>query len=256
MTRLVFSLLVAGSISLFAQASSLQGTVSDQQGATIPEAVVSIINQETSASRRIVSTATGVYSFPQMPPGTYKVEVQKPGFKSSIQQVRLQINTPATLDLKLEIGQVSESINVVAETPSVNTQNASVGNPFTELQIRQLPLITRNVVDLLSLQPGVTPTGEVAGAKRDQNNVTLDGVDVNDPQGASSGFSSVLPVPLDSVQEFRTTVVGLGADQGRSSGGQVSLVTKSGSNAFHGSLYEFHRNVKTCLLYTSDAADE
>jgi hypothetical protein len=245
MTKLVFSLLVASSISLFAQASSLQGTVSDQQGATIPDAVIAITNQETSVSRRGVSSTTGTYSFPQLPPGNYRVDVQKPGFKASIQQVRLQINTPATLDLKLEIGQVSESINVVAETPSVNTQNASVGNPFTELQIRQLPLITRNVVDLLSLQPGVTPTGEVAGAKRDQNNVTLDGVDVNDPQGASSGFSSVLPVPLDSVQEFRTTVVGLGADQGRSSGGQVSLVTKSGSNSFHGSLYEFHRNVKT-----------
>jgi len=219
--------------------------VSDQQGAAIGDAIVAITNQETSTSRRGISTATGSYSFPQVPPGTYKVEVTKPGFKSSIQQVRLQINTPATLDLKLELGQVSESINVVAETPTVNTQNASVGNPFTELQIRQLPLLTRNVVDLLSLQPGVTPTGEVAGAKRDQNNVTLDGVDVNDPQGATSGFSSVLPVPLDSVQEFRTTVAGVGADQGRSSGGQVSLVTKSGSNQFHGSLYEFHRNVKT-----------
>lgn len=249
MTRLVFSLLLAGCISLFAQASSLQGTVADQQGATIPEAVISIVNQETAVTRSGVSNATGFYSFPQMPPGTYKVEVQKPGFKTVVQQVRLQINTPATLDIKLEIGQVSDSINVVAETPAVNTTNASVGNPFTELQIRQLPLITRNVVDLLSLQPGVTPTGEVAGAKRDQNNVTLDGVDVNDPQGApagaTTGFNAVLPVPLDSVQEFRTTVAGFGADQGRSSGGQVSLVTKSGSNQFHGSLYEFHRNVKT-----------
>lgn len=249
MTRLVFTFLVAGSLSLFAQASSLQGTVADQQGATIPEAVISIINQETSITRRGVSDASGVYSFPQMPPGTYRVEVQKPGFKSMTQQVRLQINTPATLDIKMEIGQVAESIDVVAETTTVNTTNASVGNPFTEFQVRQLPLITRNVVDLLSLQPGVTPTGEVAGAKRDQNNVTLDGVDVNDTQGAppgvSTGFGSVLPVPLDSVQEFRTTVAGMGADQGRSSGGQVSLVTKSGSNQFHGSLYEFHRNVKT-----------
>lgn len=249
MTRLVFTFLVAGSLSLFAQASSLQGTVSDQQGATIPDAVISIVNQETSLTRRGVSDANGSYSFPQVPPGTYRVEIQKPGFKSSLQQIRLQINTPASLDIKLEIGQVSESIDVVAETTTVNTTNASVGNPFTELQIRQLPLVTRNVVELLSLQPGVTPTGEVAGAKRDQNNITLDGVDVNDTQGAppgvSTGFGSVLPVPLDSVQEFRTTVAGMGADQGRSSGGQVSLVTKSGSNQFHGSLYEFHRNVKT-----------
>ncbi|MBZ2184026.1 MAG: TonB-dependent receptor [Bryobacter sp.] len=249
MTRLVFSILAAGSLSLFAQASSLQGTVADQLGATVPDAIISLANQETATSRRTLSSPTGSYSFPQLPPGTYRVEVQKPGFKSLVREVRLQINTPATVDFKMEVGQVADSINVVAETPAVNTTNASVGNPFTELQIRQLPLLTRNVVDLLSLQPGVTPTGEVAGAKRDQNNVTLDGVDVNDPQGAptgaTTGFNAVLPVPLDSVQEFRTTVAGMGADQGRSSGGQVSLVTKSGSNQFHGSLYEFHRNVKT-----------
>jgi hypothetical protein len=245
MTRLVLSLLVAGSLSLFAQTSSLQGTVTDVQGATIPDAVITLTNSETASVRRSVSNANGDYIFPQMPPGSYKLEAQKPGFKTVVDQVRLQTATPATLAIKLEVGQVSESINVVAEAQTINTTNASVGNPFTELQVRQLPLITRNVVDLLSLQPNVTPTGEVAGAKRDQNNVTLDGVDVNDVQGGNSGFQSVLPVPLDSVQEFRTTVVGLGADQGRSSGGQVTLVTKSGSNQFHGSLYEFHRNVKT-----------
>lgn len=248
MIRLSLSTIAVGllsALSLFAQSSSLSGTVTDASGAAVPDAVITLTNSETSAVRRGVSAANGDYSFLQMPPGTYKLEAQKPGFKSVNNEVRLQISTPATLALKMEIGQVSESINVVAETPAVNTTNASVGNPFTELQVRQLPLITRNVVDLLSLQPNVTPTGEVAGAKRDQNNVTLDGVDVNDVQGGSSGFQSVLPVPLDSVQEFRTTVVGLGADQGRSSGGQVTLVTKSGSNQWHGSLYEFHRNVKT-----------
>ena len=131
-----------------------------------------------------------------------------------------------------------------AEALAINTQNASVGNPFTENQIKGLPLQTRNVVALLSLQPGVAPDGQVLGAKPDQNNVTLDGVDVNDNEG-NSGFNAVLPVPLDSVQEFRTTVAGQGADQGRSAGGQVSLVTKGGSNQFHGSLYEYMRNTYT-----------
>ncbi len=240
-----WGLAILSSLSLFAQSSSLSGTVTDVQGAAVPDAIISLTNVETAASRRTVSGPTGDYSFLQMPPGTYKIEAQKPGFKKVADEVRLQISTPATLTIKMEVGQVSESINVTAEAAVVNTTNASVGNPFTELQVRQLPLITRNVVDLLSLQPNVTPTGEVAGAKRDQNNVTLDGVDVNDVQGGTSGFQSVLPVPLDSVQEFRTTVAGFGADQGRSSGGQVTLVTKSGSNQFHGSLYEFHRNVKT-----------
>lgn len=223
----------------------------DPQGAVIGEAVVTITNTDTSASRTALSSNAGAYSFAQVPPGPYKLEVKKPGFRTQTAQVRLQINVPATLDLTLEVGQVSEVVNVSGEALSINTQNATVGNAFAEVQVRQLPLQTRNVVELLSLQPGVTPTGEVNGSRRDQNNVTLDGVDVNDNQRAGMnattdpGFTAALPVPLDSVQEFRVTVAGQGADQGRSAGGQVSLVTKSGSNQFHGSLYEFHRNVKT-----------
>jgi len=129
-----------------------------------------------------------------------------------------------------------------------------------------LPLQTRNVVELLSLQPGVTTSGEVLGSRRDQNNITLDGADVNNNQNSglvaqatatgfggyqgsnangvnnNSGFNAVLPIPLDSVQEFRVTVAGEGPNLGRSSGGQVSLVTKSGTNQLHGSLYEYNRN--------------
>src|SRR5262249_18814503 len=163
-------------------------------------------------------------------------------------------------NIKMEVGAVTETVNVLGDVASVNTESATIGNPFTETQVRQLPLQTRNVVELLSLQPGVTPTGEVIGARKDQNNVTLDGVDINDNQSGidsladnatdndrrrAGGFKAALPVPLDSVQEFKTTVAGQGAAQGRSSGGQVSLVTKSGSNDFHGSLYEFHRNKVT-----------
>src|SRR5246500_230672 len=144
--------------------------------------------------------------------------------------------------------------------------DASVGNPFGEMQVRQLPLQTRNVVELLSLQPGVSPNGEVLGARRDQNNITLDGADVNNNQNSglvaqatatgtggyqgsnangantNAGFNAVLPIPLDSVQEFRVTVAGGGPGQGRSSGGQVALLTKSGANQLHGSLYEYNRN--------------
>ena len=107
--------------------------------------------------------------------------------------------------------------------------------------MKEIPLQTRNVVALLSIQPGVSSTGQVLGARPDQNNVLLDGADVNDSQGAD-GFNAVLPIPLDSVQEFRTTIAGQGADMGHSAGGQVSIVTKSGSNSFHGTLYEYNRN--------------
>lgn len=243
-------LLVVSLLSAAAQTSSLQGTVSDSQGATVPNAVVNLTNTETSLARKTITSDSGSYSFLQVPPGTYRIEAQAPGFRTQIQDVRLQINVPATLNIKLELGQVTETVNVEADAASINTQDATIGSPFTQTQIRQLPLQTRNVVELLSLQPGVTSQGNVMGAKRDQNNVTLDGVDVNDNQSAGTssddrGFFAALPVPLDSVQEFRVTVAGQGADQGRSAGGQVALVTKSGSNAYHGSLYEFHRNVKT-----------
>lgn len=234
-------------LPLAAQTSSLQGTVTDQHGAAIPAAIVSIINTDTSATRKAAAGPQGAYSFVQVPPGAYNVEVQSSGFRTYTTQVRLQVDVPLTLKIELEVGQVTETVNVVEDAVAVNTQNATIGNAFTQTQVRQLPLQTRNVVELLSLQPGVTQTGEVLGAKRDQNNVTLDGVDVNDQQNAgmsnmsSAGLNAALPVPLDSVQEFRVTIAGQGADQGRSAGGQVSLVTKSGSNAFHGSVYEFNR---------------
>ena len=208
----------------------------------------------------------GVYQFLQTAPGTYEIKAEKPGFRTMLQSgLKLQVSTPATLDITLDVGAVTESVNVTAEAATLNTVDATIGNAFTEAQVRNLPLQTRNVVELLSVQPGVTPTGEVLGARRDQNNVTLDGVDANDNQNSGinattstlsngsnangvpgeAGFNAALPVPLDSVQEFRVTVGGQGADQGRSSGGQVTLVTKSGSNALHGTLYEFNRNTAT-----------
>ena len=247
--------------------TSLRGTVSDPGGAVVPAAVVTLSNPRTGFERKVAADEMGVYGFLQVQPGTYEIKVEHPGFTVLVQSgIELQVNTPATLNLKLAVGNVSETVNVAAELPALNTVDASVGNPFTQTQVRQLPLLTRNVVELLSLQAGVTPTGEVLGAKRDQNNITLDGVDVNDNQNSGipvqsqdnftngsnangvpnkDGFNAALPVPLDSVQEFRVTVGGQGANLGRSSGGQVTLVTKSGSNTFHGSAYEFNRNTAT-----------
>jgi hypothetical protein len=245
MTRLVVVFSFFASVVLAqTQTSSLQGVVTDPQGAAIPAAIVTITNSDTSASRREVTDDTGTYRILQVLPGPYKVEVQKPGFKTKATTQVLQVDVPATLDLQLDVGQTSETVNVTAEATQINTENATVGNPFTETQVQQLPLQTRNVVALLSVEPGVSATGQVLGARPDQNNVTLDGVDVNDNRGttANSGFNAVLPIPLDSVQEFRTTIAGEGADLGHAAGGQVSIVTKSGSNQFHGSAYEYNRN--------------
>ncbi len=247
--------------------SSLHGVISDAQGGVVPGAVVALNSASTGASRQVVTDNTGTYQFLQEIPGEFTLTVTKPGFSTATRErVVLQVNTSATLNIQLEVGTTGQTVNVTAETSMVSTSDASIGNAFTEHSIRQLPLDTRNVVSLLSLQPGVTPTGEVMGSRRDQNNITLDGVDVNDnensgiggqadvgsQQGSNAtgqtgiaGFNSVLPIPLDSVQEFRVTVAGQGADEGRSSGGQVVLITKSGTNQLHGSAYEYNRNTVT-----------
>jgi hypothetical protein len=254
----------------FCQSTTLlRGSVTDPQGASIPEAVIKLSNTQTGLSRESLTSPTGEYQFLQLTPGTYTIRAEKSGFASITRTgVNLLVNTPATLDLRMSLGQTAESVSVTAEASTINTVDASVGNAFSERQVSALPLQTRNVVELLSLQPGVTTNGEVLGARRDENNITLDGVDVNDNQNAglvpqntttgntyqgingnaanvNAGFNAVLAIPLDSVEEFRVTVGGQGPDQGRSSGGQVVLVTKSGTNLLHGSLYEYNRNTAT-----------
>src|SRR5260370_1436920 len=148
MTRLALALLIV-TLPLAAQTSSLQGTIKDAQGSLVPAALVTATNQSTSAKRTVVGDDLGSFSFPQMPPGAYKLEVTKPGFSVYQSEIRLQVNVPATLSVQLELGQVSETVSVVAEAAQVNTQDATTGNAFTELQIRGLPLQTRNIVALL-----------------------------------------------------------------------------------------------------------
>ena len=200
----------------------------------------------------------GEYQFLFVPPGTYKLTVTSPGFRHYEQtDLQLLVNTPATANVQLTIGGTSETVTVSSEAPAINLVDASIGNSFGEVQVSQLPLEGRNVPDLLSLQAGVAYTGNrigdkdqdtrngaVNGARSDQSNVTLDGVDVND-QSNGYAFTSVLPVTQDSVEEFRVTTTNYGADQGQGSGAQVTLVTKSGTNAFHGSAYEYLRNTIT-----------
>src|SRR5208337_2747589 len=267
-SSLLAALLLASISMLQAQStSSLRGVISDAQGAVVPTAVVQLTSVATGASRQVVTDNTGDFQFLQEMPGEYTLTVTKPGFAQATREhVVLQINVSGTLNIQLEVGTTGQTVNVTAETSTISTSDASIGNAFTEHSIKQLPLDTRNVVQLLSLQPGVTSSGEVMGSRRDQNNIILDGVDVNDNENSglggiansgslqgsnanlkpnqtpNEGFNSVLPIPLDSVQEFRVTVAGQGADEGRSSGGQVVLITKSGSNQLHGSAYEYNRN--------------
>jgi Carboxypeptidase regulatory-like domain len=239
----------------FAQSdSAVSGVVSDPTGAVFPGASVTIVNIDNGAQREATTDSSGRYSFQQIAPGKYKLVVKAAGFNDvTVNSLQVLVNSPATIDIKMEsMGRTTTTVDVTSETVQINTQDATLGNAIGTKPIMELPFEARNVVGLLSIQPGVTffgdPTdyrsGSVNGGKADQGNVTLDGVDVNDQQYRSA-FTSVLRVTLDSVQEFRTTTTNGGADVGRTSGAQVALVTKGGSNEFHGSLYEYHRNTST-----------
>jgi hypothetical protein len=238
--------------------TSLRGTVTDPDGKALVGAGVAIQSAESRTERTATTGSQGEYQFLLIPPGTYTLHVTAAGFRGYEQKgIELLVNTPATANVLLKVGAATEVVTVTAEAPALNLVDASVGNSFDEKQVRQIPLEGRNVPDLLSLQAGVAYTGNriadqdqdtrngaVNGARSDQSNVTLDGVDVND-QSNGYAFTSVLPVTQDSVQEFRVTTTNYGADQGQGSGAQVALVTKSGTNAFHGSLYEYLRNTIT-----------
>lgn len=235
--------------------TSVRGTVLDKSGAAVAGAKITITNNGQLLRRETQSDNSGEYRFLSLPPGNYNLTVAKAGFRQFQQTgLELLVNVPATSNVTLDVGAASEKIEVSAEAETVNTTDASLGNAFGEIQVKQLPLESRNVPDLLSLQAGVaytgnrpdqqvdvdTRSGAVNGARSDQSNVTVDGIPANDKGGHA--FTSVLPVTLDSVQEFRVTTTNYGADQGVAGAAQVALITKSGSNNFHGSVYEYNRN--------------
>ena len=226
--------------------ATVTGTVTDQQGNAVAGATVRLLNNSGS-NRTGTTNDGGVYTFPSVQTGAYRIEVEMAGFKkASISNFQALTDISTEVNVKLEVGQVTETVNVDAASLEsiVNTQDASLGNNFVSRQILSLPLQGRNVANLLSLQAGVTPDGSVTGGRSDQANITLDGVDVNNQQDASA-FAPVLRVNPDSVDEFRVTTANPDASKGRSSGAQISLITKSGSNKFNGALYEYHRNTAT-----------
>src|SRR5436190_13943546 len=240
-------------LSLAQTSTVLSGTVTDPSDAAVPGAVVTLTNKTTGVIRSDKSDDSGAFIFPQLQPGLYDLKAEKPGFKAIVSQsLDILVNTSSNIALRFkEVGAVTETVQVSAEASAVNTIDATIGIAFNSTQVRDLPLNARNVVGLLSLQPGVTSGGSVNGGRFDQANVTLDGVDVNDQDQyggdsrSGNAFFSVLRVTPDSLQEFRVTTTNANADQGRSSGAQIALVTKSGGNQFHGSLYEYHRNTLT-----------
>ena len=246
---LVATLGISSQAAAQAGTATLKGTVKDAQGSVVPGATVTATQPATGSNRNTTTNLQGVFTFPGLTPGIYSVRVELTGFKTYVREnVAVQVDSTTQVDALLQVGELTQTVTVTEATPIINASDASLGNVMTQLQIQQLPLEARNPVGLLSLQTGAVylPTGDqrsgaVSGARSDQSNVTLDGIDVNDAQW-SYAYTTVLRVTPESLQEFRVSTSNYTADMGRSSAAQVSLVTKSGTNQFNGAGYWSHRN--------------
>jgi len=238
--------------------TSLRGVISDPKGAVLPGATVTVSDKQNGFSRSTTTDGRGEYQLLQLPPSTYTVTVNDKGFAEVKQEgVQLLVGVPNTLNVSLQVQGQTVTVEVTGEGAQVNTTDATMGNAFNSNQIEELPFEGRNPVEMLSLQAGVTYTsptsgtavnsmtdtrsGAVNGGRSDQANITLDGVDNNDQENGFA-FTGAVRSTLDSVEEFRVTTSNSNADEGRSSGAQVQLVTKSGTNGWHGSAYEFNRS--------------
>jgi len=233
--------------------TSLRGVVKDASGALVPGATIALSNKATGKSYEATSNAQGYYTFPVIAPARYQITVTSTGFATQHLTAEFLVNQPATLDIALSIEASSVTIDVSSTVETLNQTDASIGNSVGNITIEALPMEGRDPVSLLTLQPGVlylgnpeenatndSRSGSVNGGRSDQGNITLDGMDDNDQIGGKA-FTGVLRATLDSTEEFRVTTANGTAESGRGSGAQVVLVTKSGTNRFKGSLYEYHR---------------
>ncbi len=253
----LIALLFAVSLAMesFAQnaSTSLRGAVTDTTGAAIPGATVSLVNSAVGTVATAKTNGQGEYAFQQLTPGKYTITATMAGFAKYVVTADLLVAQPATINLKMGVTAESVTVDVSAAAQTLNTTDASIGNSIDNQTIMELPSEARNPQTLLALQPGVlyfTPPngtdssesriGVVSGARSDQTNLTLDGVD-NNNQVNPAAFEGVLRTTLDATEEFRVTTSNANADTGRSSGGQVNLVTRSGTNTLHGSLYDYNR---------------
>jgi hypothetical protein len=267
MTRRIYACSLALCVSVSAAAApaalaqnattSIRGIVKDPSGAVVPGAKITLEDKASGQTLSATAGPSGEYQLVQISPATYTITATAQGFGMQTKVAQLLVNQSATVNFALTLQSNNQVVDVSAVADSLNTTDASLGDSKDNGLIQALPSETRNVPDLLSLEPGVfflpqpanpalqdSRSGAVNGVRSDQGNVTLDGIDDND-QVRGLAFTGVLRETQDSVEEFRVTTGNANADAGRSSGAQVSLVTKSGTNHFHGAAYEYFRPSNT-----------
>jgi hypothetical protein len=242
--------------------SSVTGSITDKSSAAVSGAKVAAQNLDTSATREVETDSNGFFTIPLLPPGRYKITATKTGFRQAFQDVTLEVNQTARFDIALEVGTVTETVEVKASTPLIESESSSIGQVVEQRQVAELPLNGRNFVQLATLGPGVTgvgfgrrstimsgtrpddlrPGSEIFanGNREGSNNFLWDGIDNNE----RLTLSIVLRPSVEAVREFKIQTSLFTADQGRNSGATVNVITKSGSNELHGSAYNFLRNEK------------
>lgn len=275
----LFALLMALALfnpaMMFAQTAGtgvVVGTVTDPTGASISGATVTLTDVATNAVRTATTNEAGRYDFPNVPPGKYNITIVKSGFRQAkIASLDVVVGESRTVDVKMDLGATTESVEVVASNADLQTMNATIGTTVSGVALDSLPSLGRDASTFVTLQPGVAPDGSVAGANQDQNSYLLDGGNnssdmdgtqntytpgfAGDPSGGlvnqvtvtgvagapgGGGPSGVMPVPVDSIEEFKVGTTNQTADFNSSAGAQVQMVTKRGGNSWHGTAYEYY----------------
>ena len=254
--------LIIGSQFLYAEVTAgVLGTVVDPSGATVPNATVILQNLDTGLIRRVQTDTSGTYEFLAVPVGeNYTVRAEAPGFQASVQNgITLEVNQKYRADFKLAVGAATETVEVSSALTQVDTVNTQLGDVIGEKKLTSLPLNGRSYIDLLGLQAGVVPVSsdQAISDRKVSGNLNSGQVSVNGQRESANSFlvnggdveesvqngASIIPT-LDSIEEFRLLTSSFNAEYGRFSGAIVNVLTKSGTNSLHGSVYEFLRNEK------------
>ena len=243
--------------------ATLSGTIADQSGGVVPHAAISIKNIATGITRISRTSAAGFYSTPNLLPGTYEIRATAQGFSSELQTgIELTVGEDQVLNFTLRVGQMTQTVEVTTEAPAVQLASSSISAVVNSTTVRELPLNGRSWTDLASLQPGVDAIQtqanftsgadrgnrgfgaqlSISGARPQQNNYRLDGVSLNDYANGGPGSVMGGNLGVDAIQEFSVLTTNYSAEYGKTSGGVVNAITRTGTNKFHGSVYEFFRN--------------
>ncbi|MBZ5623847.1 MAG: TonB-dependent receptor [Acidobacteriia bacterium] len=227
----------------------LEGVIQDASGAAVPGAKVSVVNERTQVRMDMSGSPEGLFVFPSLPPSVYTLSVEAAGFrKAVVSKLELAVSESVSQIVRMEVGAVTESVAVAANEARVQTADAQIARATTLRDIDVLPQLSRSPMSLTIFSPGVQYvagsgglSGTVNGTRKGSSNIKLDGIDVNDSQTPFLALSTT-PNNSDSVEEFRIVTSGGKAEYGRSAGGQVELITRSGSNVWHGNAFEYLRN--------------